>query len=132
MGCLRPLVTRKIIVPEYTGAPALIIRDTGDTKDVLKVEEDGDIVNEGTVVAKLNAGVLEISAGKLTGDLKNSGTCLIQLRRDAGDYGGGFTNYTPPAGEEGYILVAEDTNATTPGRRLYVFTGGVWRYVDLT
>lgn len=57
---------------------------------------------------------------------------LISLRRDAADYGGGFSAYTPPTGREGAMLVAEDTNATTPGRRLYIYSGAAWRYVDLT
>jgi len=57
---------------------------------------------------------------------------VMVTRRDSGDYGGNFSTYTPPAGEEGRILVAEDTNATSLGRRLYVYSGGAWRYVDLT
>jgi len=56
---------------------------------------------------------------------------LVSIRRDAGDYGGNFANYTPPTGREGALLVAEDTNAVSPGRRLYVYSGGAWRYVDL-
>jgi len=54
------------------------------------------------------------------------------LRRDSGDYGGNFANYTPPTGREGLTIVAEDTNATAPGRRIYVYSGGAWRYVNLT
>jgi len=56
---------------------------------------------------------------------------LLSVRRDSGDYGGNFANYTPPTGREGALLVAEDTNAVSPGRRLYVYSGGAWRYVDL-
>jgi len=56
----------------------------------------------------------------------------IVIRRDSGDYGGGFANYTPPTGDEGAMVIAEDENAVTPGRRLYVYSGGAWRYVDLT
>ena len=54
------------------------------------------------------------------------------VMRDAADYGGGFATYTSPPGQEGRILVAEDTNAGTPGRRLYVYSGGAWRYVALS
>ena len=54
------------------------------------------------------------------------------IRRDADDYGGGFSTYTPPAGKEGRMVIAEDTNATTPGRRIYVYSGGAWRYVALS
>jgi len=57
---------------------------------------------------------------------------LISLRRDAGDYGGGFSSYTPPSGREGAMLVAEDTNSGSPGVRLYVYSGGTWRYVNLS
>jgi len=56
----------------------------------------------------------------------------VVTKVDVGDYGGNFTNYTPPAGEEGMIMVAVDTNATTPGKRLYVYANGAWNYVDLT
>ena len=48
------------------------------------------------------------------------------------DYGGGFANFTPPAGKEGMIIVAVDTNSTTPGTRLYVYANGSWKYIDLT
>jgi len=57
---------------------------------------------------------------------------IVVIRKDTGDYGGNFANYTPPTGYEGALLVAEDTNATAPGRRLYVYCGGKWRYVNLS
>lgn len=52
---------------------------------------------------------------------------------EAGDYGGGFANYTPPEVKDVDfdIRVVEDTNATTPGKRLYIYAGGKWSYVDL-
>ncbi len=56
----------------------------------------------------------------------------IATRVDVGDYGGAFANYTPPAGAEGRIVIAIDTNATTPGQRIYVYANGAWHYVDLT
>jgi len=50
------------------------------------------------------------------------------------DYGGNFATYTPPTtdNEDGDMILVEDTNATAPGRRLYVYLNGVWYYVDLT
>ena len=56
----------------------------------------------------------------------------IITRVDVGDYGGNFANYTPPEGKEGMIIVAIDTNSTSPGKRLYVYANGAWHYVDLT
>ncbi|AQQ75539.1 hypothetical protein JDFR1000234_64 [uncultured archaeal virus] len=57
---------------------------------------------------------------------------LFGLRVFSADYGGAFATFTPPSGWEGAMLIAEDTNATTPGQRLYVYVGGAWRYIDLT
>ena len=58
---------------------------------------------------------------------------LVAIRVDKGDYGGNFTNYTPPADAvEGDMLFAVDTNATNPGQRLYAYLNGAWHYVDLT
>jgi len=54
------------------------------------------------------------------------------LLRQSGDYGGDFASYTPPTGREGAMIVAEDTNVGTPGRRIYVYSGGAWRYVALS
>jgi len=53
---------------------------------------------------------------------------------DESDYGGGFANYTPPTPTETDfdIRVVKDTNDTTPGKRLYIYAGGAWHYVDLT
>jgi len=56
----------------------------------------------------------------------------FELSYDSGDYGGNFATYTPPTGWEGRVHLAEDTNATAPGRRIYVYIGGAWRYADLT
>ena len=56
----------------------------------------------------------------------------VRIRQDVADYGGNFTNYTPPTGASGLIILAEDTNATNPARRLYAYVNGSWRYVDLT
>lgn len=52
---------------------------------------------------------------------------------ESSDYGGAFATYTPPSVDSDFdIRVVEDTNATTPGKRLYVYAGGTWHYVDLT
>ncbi len=53
---------------------------------------------------------------------------------DEADYDGGFANYTPPTPSDVDfdIRVAKDTNATTPGKRLYIYAGGAWHYVALT
>jgi len=52
---------------------------------------------------------------------------------ESGDFGGGFLNYTPPTPKTDFdIRIVQDTNATTPGKRLYIYAGGSWHYVDLT
>ena len=51
---------------------------------------------------------------------------------DSGDYGATF-NYTPPQPKADFdIRVVVNTNATTPGKRLYIYAGGAWHYVSLT
>ena len=84
------------------------------------------------LVAKGNAGYLELARAKLTGDLDFNSYKIVGLYRDVGDYGGNFTNYTPPTGAEGMMILAVDTNATNPGQRIYVYVNGDWHYVDLT
>jgi len=56
----------------------------------------------------------------------------VRVREDVSDYGGNFTNYTPPTGASALIILAADTNASNPGQRLYAYVNGSWRYVDLT
>ncbi len=56
----------------------------------------------------------------------------IAFEADVADYGGAFVNYTPPAGITGLLVIATDTNATTPGKRLYSYANAVWSYVTLT
>jgi hypothetical protein len=82
------------------------------------------ILNAGSNILFQVAGV---SAGKIRGD-----KVFVLPRVDVGDYGGNFANYTPPAGEEGAMVVAVDTNAGAPGKRLYIFADGRWNYVGLT
>ncbi len=68
-------------------------------------------------------------AGGYTGrDADNDTTTTA----DVADYGGAFVNYIPPTGSAGAIRLAADTNATTPGKRLYSYANAVWSYVDLT
>ena len=57
---------------------------------------------------------------------------VTEVYRD--DYGGGFANFTPPTPKRaGHMFFAEDTNSTSPGKRLYVsLDGSTWSYVDLT
>jgi len=51
---------------------------------------------------------------------------------DSGDFGGGFASYTPPSPQSDFdIRVVEDTNSTTPGKRLYIYAGGKWNYIDM-
>jgi len=50
-----------------------------------------------------------------------------------GDYGGSFASFTPPAPVKGKVFFAQDTNATAPGKRLYIcLDGSTWSYVSLT
>jgi hypothetical protein len=63
---------------------------------------------------------------------KIKGALGLVSRADVADYGGAFATYTPPTGEEGMIILAADTNATTPGQRIYAYVNGAWHYVDLT
>ncbi len=51
---------------------------------------------------------------------------------DVADYGGAFASYIPPTGSKGAIRIAIDTNATTPGKRLYAFANSAWSSVTLT
>jgi len=62
----------------------------------------------------------------------NASNYGIKTKYFVDDYGGNFANFTPPAGEDGLIIIAIDTNSTNPGKRLYVYANGEWHYVDLT
>jgi len=78
------------------------------------------------------AGMVEVARLLGAAEPRFKFTQPATLYRDAGDYGGNFSLYNPPTGTEGDIIIAEDTNATAPGRRIYVYSGGAWRYVNLT
>ena len=66
-----------------------------------------------------------------TNDGRILATGGLQTKVDVGDFGGGFANYTPSPSVEGAIIIAIDTNAVSPGKRLYVYANGAWHYVDL-
>jgi len=70
-------------------------------------------------------------AGVDIGKFRDDGVFVLK-KVDVADYGGAFANYTPPTGEEGAMVVAIDTNAVSPGKRLYIYANGAWNYVDLT
>jgi hypothetical protein len=91
----------------------------------LEINSPADVIlNAGSNVLFQIAGV---SAGKIRND-----KVFVLSRVDVGDYGGNFANYTPPAGEEGAMVVAVDTNNAAPGKRLYIFANDRWNYVNLT
>ena len=102
--------------------------------------ETTDIVNIGALTRKFKNLYLSGSitadtatfSGTVTADKVKATTNSVVLRRDSGDYGGNFSTYTPPSGEEGLIIIANDTNSTSPGHRIYIYSGGAWHYVDLT
>ena len=111
--------------------------------DVTDGSEDFDLVFKlmagGSAVAekirftsdgKLGVGVSPDEAVHASG--KGYFTEGVRVREDVDDYGGNFTNYTPPTGASALIILAADTNATNPGQRLYAYVNGSWRYVDLT
>lgn len=70
----------------------------------------------------------DIAGGYAGRDANNDTTTTA----DVADYGGTFVNYVPPTGAGIAIRIAIDTNATTPGKRLYAFADSAWSYVDLT
>ena len=74
----------------------------------------------------------EVSSKDVTATGTVTGESGMVTMVQVNDYGGGFANYTPPAGVEGMVIVAVDTNTTTPGKRLYVYANGSWSYVELT
>ena len=109
---------------------------TGGSEDfdlVFKLMTGGSAVAEKirfTSDGKLGVGVSPDEAVHASG--KGYFTEGVRVREDVDDYGGNFTNYTPPTGASALIILAADTNATNPGQRLYAYVNGSWRYVDLT
>jgi len=100
---------------------------------VFKLMSGGGAVAEKvrfTSDGKLGVGVNPDEAVHASG--KGYFTEGVRVREDVDDYGGNFTNYTPPTGASALIILAADTNATNPGQRLYAYVNGSWRYVDLT
>lgn len=90
--------------------------------------KDADTVDTYHAAALEKVANKNVANGYTGRDADNDTTTSV----DAADYGGGFSTYTPPTGSEGAIRVAIDTNATTPGQRLYAYGNGAWHYVDLT
>ncbi len=52
---------------------------------------------------------------------------------DESDYGEEFANYSPtlPAETDFDIRIVRNTNAKTPGKRLYIYANGIWHYLNL-
>ncbi|MDR3563288.1 MAG: hypothetical protein P4N41_16710 [Negativicutes bacterium] len=61
-------------------------------------------------------------------------TTGFTFAQDMADYGNpAFTTYTPPVPDnEVEIRVVQSTNATAPGKRLFIYGNGIWTYVALT
>ena len=85
---------------------------------------------KGEIVQKMDSD--KLGSGWICSASGTPGTWIPFPYYDIGDYGGGFSSYTPPAGFEGEIILAADTNATTPGQRIYAYINGAWHYIDLT
>jgi len=82
-------------------------------------------------ITEEKAGVLKVE--KTDGSPANlKATNGIITKVDVGDYGGGFANYSPSPSEEGVVILAIDTNSTSPGARIYVYANGKWYYTELT
>ncbi len=48
-----------------------------------------------------------------------------------GDFGTDWSGLSLNS-DEGWVVVANNTNATAPGKRLYIYANGSWHYVSLT
>ena len=57
---------------------------------------------------------------------------FLPVKYMEGDFGGGFATLSLPTPDTSCIVLVRDTNATTPGVRLYVYAGNEWKYVDLS
>lgn len=59
---------------------------------------------------------------------------MVSIQHNSSDYGGDFLTYVPPKTEvrNGAMLTAEDTNETGSGHRIFVYSGGAWRYMNLS
>lgn len=102
-----------------------------DFRDSLsKVYDARILLDPSTYVLKFYAGgegnIKE--ALRLTGDGH-----IVSPRVYRADYGGNFVNFTPPSAEQGKFFFAEDTNSSTPAKRLYIcLDGSTWSYIDIT
>jgi len=113
----------------YLTQKAFAVRVSGESTSRFEIKNNGTIWwGDGT---KLDVALYRGGDDLLkTNDYFQAALGII-TKVDVGDYGGNFANYTPPTGKEGLIVIAIDTNATAPGKRLYVYANGAWHYVDL-
>ena len=125
-----------IIIAEFTHNQGIWRGDKYDAVGGIYDLGLGTINTSGAVITRIfipgNVDIADIliKNAHLKADVANSGA--IGIEPYVADYGGGFANFVPPTGFEGRIIVAIDTNATTPGKRIYVYANAAWNYVNLT
>jgi len=113
-----------------TGIAAFCVKVRDEEKYRFYIATDGTIKwGDGT---SYDVSLYRSEADLLKTDDYFQASLGIITKVDVDDYGGNFANYTPPTGKEGLIVIAIDTNATNPGKRLYVYANGEWHYVDLS
>lgn len=69
-----------------------------------------------------------IGVTKILEDIYDSGVGTVKVPKVyVADYGGGLANFTPPADAvDGDLVIAVDTNATTPAQAIYFRANGTW------
>ena len=109
------------------------ITDSKGERSWFTVDNQGNITIGNNLYILGNVGIGTIAPSEIVHAVgRGLFTEGVRVRSDVGDYGGGFATYTPPTGYSGLIITAADTNATTPGQRIYAYVNGAWHYVDLT
>jgi len=112
----------------YTGGGAIKTKNIATS--YLTIQSfDGSVLVDNL---KFIGGIVEIKGGKLVDDLDLNNFSFKNIETYEADYGGGFSTFTPPTLVPGKIFLARDTNATTPGWRLYAGFSDGWHYIDLT
>ena len=93
-----------------------------------KVEDDGEfwVYWDGTFV---KLGSITPTPGKMQVVESNG---YLPVKYVSGDFGGGFASLDLGTPAVPCVVIVEDTNDTTPGVRLYCYTGSEWKYVDLS